>query len=160
MRLSIGLKYIARTGTGTIDAGVSIEGLLRCEFRDSMLRYPGELTTQTPHATHAAVIPKSEREAKMNTDYVGFTDDEVKQLQSTSAVQIGDQRVEYHKPDMGLAYAVLAPLVTEALAYLDAGNEKKGMAALRRAREVIDSAGLAMATISIVRHSSDADSQK
>lgn len=55
-----------------------------------------------------------------------------------SAVQIGERRIEYHKQDLTLAYSVLAPLVTESLAYYECGHETRGLDALRRAKAVID----------------------
>lgn len=57
-------------------------------------------------------------------------------------------------------YTVLAPLVTEALAYLESGSADKCLIALRRARDVIDASGLAMITLGVGRNSSDTDSQK
>lgn len=73
-----------------------------------------------------------------------------------SAVQIGEQRIEYHKPDLTLAYLVLAPLVAESLAYYECGHEKDGLDALRRAKEVIDTAAITSATLEIVGDDSSA----
>lgn len=73
-----------------------------------------------------------------------------------SAVQIGEQRIECHKPDLTLAYSVLAPLVTESLAYYECGHEKDGLDALRRAKAVIDTAAMTSATIELVSGESSA----
>lgn len=64
-----------------------------------------------------------------------------------SAVQIGEQRIEYHKPDLTLAYAALAPLVTEALAYYECDSREHGRDALRRAKAVIDRAATTVVSI-------------
>jgi hypothetical protein len=66
------------------------------------------------------------------------------------------QRIEYHKPDLTLAYSVLAPLVTESLAYYECGYEKDGLDALRRAKAVIDTAAITSATLEIVDDDSSA----
>lgn len=60
----------------------------------------------------------------------------------TSAVQIGEYRIEYFPPDLSFAYSVLAPLVTEALAYYECGHEKDALDSLRRAKAVIDTAAI------------------
>jgi hypothetical protein len=73
-----------------------------------------------------------------------------------SALQIGEQRIKYHKPDLTLAYSVLAPLVTESLAYYECGHEKDGLDALRQAKAVIDAAVITSATPEIVGDESSA----
>lgn len=67
--------------------------------------------------------------------------------QRISAVQCNDNRVEYHPPDMALAYSQLAPFVSEAFAYLDCGETDKCFDVLRRAKNVVDLAGIWALTV-------------
>lgn len=67
-----------------------------------------------------------------------------------SAIAIGDQRIEYHKPDLTLAYSVLAPKVSEAWAFLRCGNIEEAKKAMASAQSVIDTAAMTSATIEIV----------
>jgi len=64
---------------------------------------------------------------------------------SVSAVQIGDTRVEFHDPDLGLAYSALAPLVSEAWAFLQCGKSEEALKSLRAARAVIETATMVVA---------------
>lgn len=66
-----------------------------------------------------------------------------------SAIQCGGNRMEYHPPDMGLAYSHLAPLVTEAYAFMTCGDRDKCDESLKRAREVIKLAGLWSVTATV-----------
>ena len=52
------------------------------------------------------------------------------------------QSIERQQPDLALAYAQLAPLVTEAHAYYDSGRLDKCEAVLRQARGLILLGGL------------------
>lgn len=63
------------------------------------------------------------------------------------AVQEGDMRVEYRPPDLGLAYSVLAPIVSEAWAFMQCGQPLKAKQALKRAMKVIDMAGVTSVTL-------------
>lgn len=49
--------------------------------------------------------------------------------------------------DFAEAYAAVAPLVTESLAYFESGKRSKGLDALRRARELISVVGLFEVTL-------------
>lgn len=46
-------------------------------------------------------------------------------------------RIEYHRHDFTMAFASLAPLVTEAFAYAKSGNQEEAMESLRRAVDVV-----------------------
>jgi len=59
-----------------------------------------------------------------------------------SAVQIGDNRVEYLQVDLAAAYGALAPCVVEALATLKHGNVDQATKSLQRAMEVIDATAM------------------
>lgn len=66
-----------------------------------------------------------------------------------SAIQLDPPRIEYHKPDLGLAYSVLAPKVAEAWAFLKAGKIPAATKALDEAKEVVDVAAMQAASITI-----------
>tara|TARA_R110002073_G_scaffold20209_6_gene72819 strand:- start:2874 stop:3215 length:342 start_codon:yes stop_codon:yes gene_type:complete len=68
------------------------------------------------------------------------------------------QRIEFLEIDSAAIYAALAPLVTEAHAYLESGNETEGMKALRRARDVVEMASNAMTSVVIVDEPSVSES--
>jgi hypothetical protein len=57
-----------------------------------------------------------------------------------SAVELDGARIEYRKPDLGLAYSTLAPLVSEAWAYLQCENIGEAKRLMEEAREVIATA--------------------
>ena len=56
-------------------------------------------------------------------------------------------RIEYHKLDLGLAYAGLAPKVSEAWAYLRCGDIEKAKRVLESAQAMIDSVSTPGASI-------------
>ena len=67
-----------------------------------------------------------------------------------SAIQCGELRTEYHKPDLGLAYSVMAPMVSEAWAFLQAGKLDEAATALCKAKAVIDTAAITSAAVELV----------
>jgi hypothetical protein len=67
-----------------------------------------------------------------------------------SAIQLEGSRIEYHKPDLGLAYSALAPKVSEAWAFLRCGKIDEAKKAMAGAQAVIDAAAMQSATIELV----------
>ncbi len=67
-----------------------------------------------------------------------------------AAIQVGRSRIEYHRPDLALAYATLAPKVSEAWAYLRCGDTDAAKAAVEAAQAVIDATAAAVTTIEMV----------
>lgn len=57
-----------------------------------------------------------------------------------SAIQIDGQRIEYAPIDLALAYASIAPLVTEAYAYFKSGKRNEAEEAIEKARAKIEMA--------------------
>jgi predicted nuclease of restriction endonuclease-like (RecB) superfamily len=55
-----------------------------------------------------------------------------------TAIQDGEHRIEYMPVDLTVAYASLAPLVTEALVLMQAGRVKSAEESLIQARKVIE----------------------
>lgn len=64
-----------------------------------------------------------------------------------SGIAVGDHRIEYHKPDLTLAYSALAPKVSEAWALLRCGNIEEAKKAMESAQAVIDTAAMTSAPI-------------
>jgi len=64
-------------------------------------------------------------------------------------VQSAETRLHYHRPDFDVAYAILAPLVTEALARCEHGDYRQGVGALRQAKAVIDAAVITAMTVEV-----------
>ncbi|GAA4465392.1 hypothetical protein [Novipirellula rosea] len=69
-------------------------------------------------------------------------------------------RVQFMPMDAAAIYATLAPLVTEAHAYLESGNEVEGMKALAKAREVITIASNTMTSIQFVEEPSASEGKE
>lgn len=59
-------------------------------------------------------------------------------MDGISAIQSGGKRIEYHKPDLSIAYAVLAPVVAEAATLAERGCYAEAWMMLKRAKEVVD----------------------
>jgi hypothetical protein len=59
---------------------------------------------------------------------------------NVSAIQLGDYRCEYHKPDLAVAYSIVAPLIAEAYAYLRCDKIMQATDCVKRAKAVIDQA--------------------
>jgi hypothetical protein len=57
-----------------------------------------------------------------------------------TAIQSGEQRIEYLPMDYTAVYASIAPLVSEALALLQYGQTKEAEQALKEARRMIATA--------------------
>ena len=58
--------------------------------------------------------------------------------ENISAIELDGQRLEFFEPNLTLAYAALAPLVTKAQALYRAGEDEDGYTALREAVTVIE----------------------
>jgi hypothetical protein len=61
-----------------------------------------------------------------------------------TAIQSGEQRIEYLPMDYTAVYASIAPLVSEALALLQSGQPKEAEQALKEARRIIATASTFM----------------
>ena len=68
-------------------------------------------------------------------------------MKQITAVQQGDHRIEYLAPDYGGAYAAIAPLVSEAFAFLKCERIEDAMKSLESARAVIEVASMMVCMI-------------
>ena len=84
----------------------------------------GSLISVEPLLVAAAIFGKEQQ--TMNAQDSSF-----------NAYEIGGQRIEVHEPNLTLAYAALAPLVLEAAAYLECGQQDLATESLRAASQVI-----------------------
>ena len=79
---------------------------------------------------------------------------------TVSAIQLDGSRIEYHKPDLSLAYSALAPKVSEAWAFLRCGKIEEASEVLDGAQSVIDAVSRTSATIELVGGESDRTGEK
>lgn len=68
----------------------------------------------------------------------------------TSAIQTGSHRIEYHQPDLTLAYATVAPLITEAHAMFECGEPDKARETIAKARGLVEAVTMTSVTIETV----------
>ena len=61
-----------------------------------------------------------------------------------TAIQSGEQRIEYLPMDYTVVYASIAPLVSEALVLLQSGQLKEAEQSLKKARHIISTASCFM----------------